>query len=263
LRPRQPAIAARCQDDAALDSRATATAEEETNGRQSRGAGAHALRRHDRADAALVLRKTDLADGAGGHRATPGGGAETLHGLRGLGVLPRPAATNLGQRARPSLPPAGNDRGATGLLEEAMRWLCNRLRMDSPQPGQKRDSPREARAGPEVLCRTSATRRPARGCGKRQRGTNRRLPAIIAGNRVDTLVTPHGIWPATLQPPISPDARPACPRIRSKYRAMVARTSSGSCSAPSAVDPTVSANRTETSFRSSGMRRVYESGRSN
>jgi hypothetical protein len=30
------------------------------------------------------------------------------------------------------------------------------------------------------------------------------LPAIIAGNRVDTLVTPHGIWPATLQPRSAP-----------------------------------------------------------
>jgi hypothetical protein len=88
-----------------------------------------------------MLRETDLADGAGGHRATPGGGTETLHGLRGLGILPRPAATNLGQRARPSQLPAGHDRGATGLLEEAMRWLCNRLRLDSPQPRQRRDSP--------------------------------------------------------------------------------------------------------------------------
>ena len=115
-----------------------------------RGAGAHALRRDDRAEAAFVLRKADLADGAGGRRATAGGGTETLHGLRGLGVLPRPAATNLGQRARPSLPPAGHDCGATGLLEEAMSRLVNRTKRDS---GQKPDPPREALAGQEVTCR--------------------------------------------------------------------------------------------------------------
>jgi hypothetical protein len=103
----------------------------------------------------LVLRKTDLADGAGGHRATPGGGAETLHGLRGLAVLPRPAAANLGQRPRPSLPPAGHDRGATGVLKEAIRRLCNALGWTPRSPRRARRLTPPGHAGPEVPWRDS------------------------------------------------------------------------------------------------------------